>query len=97
MKKKHNVWMVVLVMTVAILVLCVLYSVWNVATARVSGEIDCSSDHIEYVVYNESSVDCVIPVIDGGMFTVCALPKDLHCRMALQNFPIIRAFVEAME
>jgi hypothetical protein len=91
---------VVLIALVAIIVVVQIYTVWSFATAKVSGEIECSSDYIEYITYNTSSVyapdvDCAIPVVNGGLFKVCALPRDIHCRGALQNFPIIRAIVEA--
>jgi len=99
MKKKNNVWLVVLIALVAIIVIMQIYTVWSFATAKVSGEIECSSDHIDYVSYNRTiyqpAVDCVIPVVKEGLNTVCALPRDIHCRGALQNFPIMRAIMEA--
>ena len=108
-KKNNNVWIFVLIAMMFIIMSCTIYTVWSVATSRVSGGIDCSFSNIDYITYQNSATtrgydeslvtysapEC-IPFVSGIDFTVCALPQDIHCSGTLQNFPIVRAIVEAM-
>ena len=74
----------------------VFYSTWEIATTRVSADIDCEINQIDYVPISNATEECAIPMIKGEK-PMCALPRDIHCKGAIQNFPIIRGLMEAME
>jgi hypothetical protein len=98
--KKLGVWEIVVVVLLLTLILIDVYFVWSATTVKISGEIECYSRNITYIEYNVSiyqrNPNC-IKAVEGTGFAVCALPQDLYCKGTLQNFPIVRAFVEALK
>jgi hypothetical protein len=102
-KARIEKWVKRVAIVVVVLMFCLflieIYFVWSFATNKVSGEIDCSVKQIDYISLTEDKDgvgDCSFPLVSGNV-TMCALPRDFHCRGTLQNFPIVRAFVEALK
>jgi hypothetical protein len=95
--KKSNVWMWVLIGLFALIALATVYQAWSFATYRMSAQIDCSSNQIDYVTLTGDDAakgECAFPLVDGATM-ICALPKDIHCKGLVQDFPLVRAIVEA--
>jgi len=92
-KKKSNVWMWILIGLIALIALATVYQAWNFATYRMSAQIDCSSNRIDYVTLTGDG-KCMFPLVQGNI-SICALPKDIHCRGSVQDFPLVRAIIEA--
>jgi len=95
-KKKRNKGLLIFIaITISILVLLQLYSVWIVATQRASVGGSCTVNHIDYVTV-EGDGDCLFPMVSGNETSICALPADITCTGSAEQVPIIRFLYEAV-
>lgn len=96
--KKSKLWTVIgvfAIVALSMIVLANIYLVWDAATTKVSGNLDCQVNAVEYVTLSGNGT-CVFPLAssENGDMTICGLPQDFHCSGTLQNFPIVKAIAE---
>jgi hypothetical protein len=87
---------VVVIAAIMIIAVTQVYTAWHIATSKVSAQMDCQINHINYISLTEDkdgNGDCAFPLVTGNV-TMCALPEDIHCSGLIQDFPIIRAIIE---
>ena len=91
-QQKNMVVLYVIAVFLFLLVVISLFMLWNGMTSRASGMIDCSVSRIDYAVVVNGS--CALPFSEGNT-SICALPRDIHCKGLIQDFPIVKAILEA--
>jgi hypothetical protein len=96
--EKNKISVVAIYFIIGLLVIIALiniYMAWKEATYKMSAQIDCNVEKIDYVYLTDENGtgNCMFPLVSGNV-TVCALPKDFHCKGLIQDFPLFRAILE---
>ncbi len=83
---------VLLIISMFIVVVVAVRMLWELETSRVSASAECKINEIDYNVV-EGEVDCMFPIIkaEDKNWTMCGIPRDVHCNGDLRSFPIMRA------
>jgi hypothetical protein len=74
-KKNNNMWTFVLVAMVFVVMVSAIYTVWSVVTSRVSGEIDCSFNNIDYITYQNVINPSSYSLADGRRIPTYLTPE----------------------